>query len=178
MLEVSIGKSFDIDLFINYGVLEYIAGLDESKEWEIRGLAGHKPKAAKRSLEQRKQKVQELIQKQSFKEELNKFIKEALNLFNAFINNNGIISKYISNRNFYFVMGSPKTGGTYIYKEVSRAVGWPWKNLLRSMTHDSMPNGYFIRGEKNEIGGMGWREPMKYFNLLFQISQFLVYMDK
>lgn len=81
-------------------------------------------------------------------------------------------------KQFYFILGAPRTGGTYIFTQIADVLSFPWKNLLQKMTHDHIPHGFFLNGGKEGINQLGWRNPSNYVNAVFQICQFLVYYKR
>lgn len=144
-----INRNFEINLDIHRATLEYVAGLDPQETWNATTISG---KGSSKSHMQVKQKrmnnIKEVINQPEFQRKLAEFTNEVLKLFQSFRNDNQeTINKYLNDKHFYFIVGSYRTGGTYILNEMSKAVDYPVKNLLHSMVHDSMPYTKYILGK-------------------------------
>ncbi|TDX58907.1 hypothetical protein [Orenia marismortui] len=174
-------------LNIPHGVLEYIAGFDPQEIWEARGIKRNHLRI-KKLQNKNDNELKQVINTSEFESKLTNFIKESLGLFNALIaKDQKIISKYIGDKEFYFIVGVGRTGGTYLMKEVSKALEFPMKKLLPSIIHDTLPSAGFIMDglDRDKVGwtniekwNIGWRKPNNYFNLLFEIASFLVYIKR
>ncbi|WP_018249188.1 hypothetical protein [Orenia marismortui] len=181
---ISFNNEFNIQLLIHSGVIEYIGGFDPDEMWEARGLAGHKGEEFQATMERWSQLGKEKLKNDSkFQRELAIFINEVLELFNAIINKqDDIVNKYIGRKEFHFIIGMNRTGGTYLQSEVSRAFDWPMQKMIKSLVHDGIPYPMFIKGDKhNRVyveSNLAWRRPENYYNFIFQLSQFLVYINQ
>ncbi len=151
------------------GVVAHLAGVDPEEEWQLRGIAGHRPEEWDRYCQQKVSRLEQSSKDPAIRARLDEFLKECMALFEGIIGNDReIVSKYVGDRTFYFVLGLPRSGGTYIYTEIGRAVSWPWKKLSHSMTHDF----YVI----HDPSGMQWRNPAAFADFIFVLSQIFVYI--
>ena len=169
-------QNLSMDFQIHYGIIEYLADYDPQEAWEVRGISG-RDSSSQKYFKYRQQKVKELKEQLEnsvqLQNKLNDFIEECFYLLNAIMNqNHSIVNKYI-NKEFYFVLGAARTGGTFILKELSRAVNWPYKDAYMSILHEHMPDFNI-----EEPYTMGWRKPENYYYLMFQLVQFLVYINR
>ncbi|MFB6356057.1 MAG: hypothetical protein ABEJ65_06035 [bacterium] len=89
-----------------------------------------------------------------------------------------LFEDFLDGDRIFFIIGAPRTGGTYVYTELSRALDWPWKQLLPQFTHDHLPHGKYLRGSINEFGSTGWRQPFNYFQVLFDFCCYFQYINE
>lgn len=160
------------------GTMEYMAGIDPKETW----LAVTKDDMDTEEFEKIREKHMDMIKQreatEEFQEKLKSHMEECLKLYQGLLNHKAdIVKPYITGRTFNFVLGMPRTGGTTLYQGLSEAYGWPWENLLLSMTHNFMPNGRFIVEQPISEYDMGWRLPWHFHSLLFEVCQFLVYIN-
>lgn len=168
-----------MDVPISRGTLEYIAGINPQETW----LAVTDDNQDLETIGKMRKKHHEAVvaaeQTKEFQEKLNDFLQETVRLFQGIMGGKGdVIRPYIAGKRFHFVLGMPRTGGTTIYNAASTAHGWDWNNLLLSMTHNHMPNAVFVQNNPYVEYDMGWRLPWNFNNLLFEICQFLVYVNR
>lgn len=173
-------------LHVHRAVGWYINEFDPDEGWDFRGIDGY---GFREFQEFKREKTDEAFQniknKPALQNEFTDYIQECLEAFQQWQQNpNYLRDEYFSGKDFYFVLGSGRTGGTYLLNEVARAVDFPLKKSLIIFSHDTMPNMRFTSGEpteereNREMFGMGWRDPFNYHNLVFQIIQYLVYIDR
>ncbi|GAB6100063.1 hypothetical protein JCM16358_19420 [Halanaerocella petrolearia] len=171
-IERDIGQN----LQVHYGIIEYLANYDPQAAWTVRGISGRDGSSQKYFTYQQK-KIKELERRlendNQLQAKLDDFLEECFALFNAFINEEqSIINRYLD-KEFYFILGAARTGGTFMLKEMSRALDCPYKDLYMSILHEHFPDF-----DIEEPYTMGWRKPDNYYYLLFQIVQFLVYIRR
>ncbi|GAB6138173.1 hypothetical protein [Halanaerobaculum tunisiense] len=169
-------QSLDLNLEVHYGIVEYLAGYDPAEAWNVRGISG-RDGSSQKYFDYRRQKVAELEglldSSQELQTKLDDFLAECLTLFNAFREDNQqLIDQYLD-KEFYFILGAARTGGTFMLKELSRALDWPYDDLHMSILHEHMPDF-----DIEESYTIGWRKPENYYYLLFQLVQFLVYINR
>ncbi|PLX66263.1 MAG: hypothetical protein C0603_12730 [Denitrovibrio sp.] len=163
---------------IALGTFEYIAGIDPRETW----APFSDDEMDVEEFEKMRTKHMDIIKSQEstkeFQDKLKEMLQESLTLYQGIMSANGDVFKpYIEGRMFNFVLGMPRTGGTTVYQGLSDAYGWPWEKLLLSMTHNFMPNGGHILSDPTAEFDMGWRLPWNFNNLVFELSQFLVYIN-
>ncbi|HET7657255.1 MAG TPA: hypothetical protein VFK37_03110 [Bacillales bacterium] len=151
----TININVDYDLEIHNGVLQYVSGSRYAKQlWEKRGISGHQDSNVMRGLhKQINNEVIKLLGTEITQQRLQDFVNESLGLMNAIIDGEpDLISKYIAGKHFHFILGATRTGGTYLLKELSLTLDWPFDKLLQSMVHDSIPSSTTIMGKDFKIG--------------------------
>jgi len=169
-----LSKNFTFELELNEGVLWHIADINPEKAWEMRGLPGKNSNLFDIQIEEEKKIIIEKLKTAETRKRLNNFYKESNDLLQSILSGNkNLKNEYIGTKNFTFIAGAPRSGGTYIYSEVSTALNWPHSNLLVTMTHDNIPDAKFINRQNNPLG---WRSPLNFFSIVFQMCQFLVYI--
>ncbi|ADL11811.1 hypothetical protein [Acetohalobium arabaticum] len=172
----AINQNLDWNFAVHYGVVEYLAGYDPAEAWNVRGISG-RGGSSQKYFDYRQEKVVELEDQlknsQELQNKLDDFLEECFTLFNAFRDENQqMIDQYLD-KEFYFILGADRTGGTFMLKELSRALDWSYQNLHMSILHEHMPDF-----DIEEPDAIGWRKPDNYYYLLFQIVQFLVYINR
>jgi len=174
----SVTMTTNMEVPISLGTLEYIAGINPKETW---AAVSTKDMPAKEYDELRKSHFDMISEKEKTKDfqiKLKEVLDESIRLYQAMLSRNGEVMKpYIEGRTFNFIIGMPRTGGTTLYQALSDAYGWPWENLLLSMTHNTMPNGRFCVNAPASEFDMGWRLPGNFNSLLFEFCQFLVYVN-
>ncbi|MBM7557281.1 hypothetical protein [Halanaerobacter jeridensis] len=164
------------DLEIHYGIVEYLAGYDPQEAWRVRGISG-RGGSSQKYFKYRQKKIENLKQQlesdQQLQIKLDDFVEEALSLFHAILDEKEETIKQYTNKDFYFILGAARTGGTFMLKELSRALEWPYESAYMSLLHEAMPDF-----DIEEPYTMGWRKPKHYYHILFQVTQFLVYLKR
>ncbi len=178
MTNLWINNHLDIRYYIGNGILEYVCGLPQGEAWKIRGMKGHSPEDFRKFNLEREKLVNERMKDKQVQNKLTDFIKETLFVFNALIGEKKNKIKQYLDKEFYFILGAPRSGGTFLFRNIADSVHFPWEKLLQKMIHDNIPNGFFMRDKGEDINALGWRSPKKHLNVLFQISQMLVYFQR
>lgn len=174
----SVSISTKQNMPISMGSFEYIAGIDPKETW----APVSKDDMDVEEFEKLRAKHMEIIKEKEstkeFQDSLKDMMQESLKLYQGIMSGNGeVVKPYTSGRTFNFILGMPRTGGTTLYQALSDVYGWPWENLLLSMTHNFMPNGGYILSNPTAEFDMGWRLPWNFNNIVFELSQFLVYIN-
>jgi hypothetical protein len=175
----TIGMSTKMELAVSKGALEYIAGVDPKKTWEPITDDNYDIRAVEELQKNLEEFVMSKENTKEFQEKMQDFMGETTKLFQAIVTRNSdVVRPYTAGKKFVFVLGMPRSGATTLYHGVSEAYGWPWKDLLFSMTHNYMPNGVFVQEDPISEYDMGWRLPWNFNNVLFELCQFLVYVNR
>ncbi|MGD9807061.1 MAG: hypothetical protein AB7E76_04400 [Deferribacterales bacterium] len=174
----SITMSTKMEVPVTLGTLEYIAGIDPKETW----MPVSSEDFDNEKYEALRTKHMEILKEKEptkeFQDKLKSMMDETIKLYQAIIGGKGdVIKPYIEGRSFNFILGMPRTGGTTLYQGLSDAFEWPWEKLLLSMTHNYMPNGRFSVQQPGSEYDMGWRLPWNFNSLLFELCQFLVYVN-
>lgn len=164
-----------IEFALHYGMMEYAADLDPREAWEKRGIAGHREEFESYRKE-RRNRVSETMKQERVRSRLEDLAERSTWLLEQFFSDGDGFSDFVDGDTFYVIIGETRTGGTYLQKEMSRALNWPMKDLLIQMIHDELPYGQFLGGESDE--DLGWREPQNFYNAVFQFCQLLIYLDE
>lgn len=136
------------NLMINQGVLEYVANLDTSVEWDKRGY-----KATRYKKNERNEVQQQLVDAvkdrlglpkpeniENLPEKLEVFITEALEIYNALKNRQfSHVRDFLNNSEIYFITGPPRTGGTYILKALMELRNEELKHFNHKLIFDYVP---------------------------------------
>jgi hypothetical protein len=174
----SIKMTTTLDVPIALGTFEYIAGIDPVETWapfvsdEVDMEEYDKMRHAHMAIIREKESTRE------YQDSMKSFMEETINVYQGIMRNDtDVIKPYLSGRSFNFVLGMPRSGGTTLYQAMSDIHGWPWNNLLVSMTHNYMPNGGYVMTYADTEYDMGWRLPWNFNNVVFELCQFLVYIN-
>jgi len=163
---------------ISLGTIEYIAGIDPAQTWLPMTKDSVDNEQFAKIREGHMGILKEKEPTEEFQAKLKEMMEEVIKLYQGIMGNNTeVVKPYVIGRTFSFILGMPRSGGTTLYQGLSEAYGWPWEKLLLSMTHDLMPNGKFCVGQPMSEYDMGWRMPASYNSLVFELCQFLVYIN-
>lgn len=81
----------------------------------------------------------------------------------------GFIRNYLAKLKFVFIIGYPRTGGSYLTKAIVKVTGLDHKNVPEPLAHDSYPN-IMDSWHRDDCG-----QPLSYFyESFFQLAEFLV----
>lgn len=168
-----------MDMPISLGAFEYIAGIDPKETWLPVTGENIDDKAMQEIRKKHGEQIKNAELTKEFGEKMEDFVNESLRLFKALMAGDmDIIRAYTGGKKYHFILGMPRTGGTTIYTGLSQAYGWPWDDMLLSMTHNLMPNAVFVQQNPHSEYDMGWRLPWNFNNVSFELCQFLVYVNR
>lgn len=97
---------------------------------------------------------------------VNDLLQVSIALFSG---NYPLVRDYLKDIHFAFVIGYPRSGGSYLTKELLRTVGLDHKRVSEALAHDGFPE---LRDTWYE-----WQGDRPYFHLqetIFQVAEFLV----
>jgi len=175
----TVNMTTTMEVPIAKGTIEYIAGVNPVESWAPVLVEGMDDKGQREIAQKNLEIVKAAEQTKEYHEKLHDFMQETVKLFQAVTKRDAdALRPYTAGKKFNFVLGMPRTGGTTVYNAMSSAYGWPWERLLLSMTHNSMPNAIFIQQNPFSEFDMGWRLPWNFNNALFELCQFLVYVNR
>jgi len=175
----TVGMSTRMELTIAKGTFEYIAGVDAEKMWEVVTSEEYDHNDFAKHQEEIDEIVAAKENTREFQDDLKDFMEECTKLFQGLMARDAdVVRPYTAGKNFRFILGMPRSGGTTLYQGVSDACGWEWNKHLISMTHNYMPNGAFVQDNLISEYDMGWRLPWNFNNLIFDLCQFLVYVNR
>jgi hypothetical protein len=186
--------STDIDinykLNLHIGFLDFVFDSSLEEVWNISDIGKNKEKRKQidgkklskqinNRLNQENMRIKKSLSEKENHIKLNNLIKEVLILFWAITNNNREkINRYLKNKKYHFIIGSPRTAGSYVANEISKAYNFPFTKLQVRIMHDGMPNSSFLRDNGQLIkNAIGWRKPINFYQIIFDIAQFLIYIN-
>lgn len=174
----SVTMSQRIDMPIALGMLEYAAGVDPKETWAAVTNDEIDVKEFDKIRNKHMDFLKEREPTKEFQDKLKGCMDEVIKLYQGILNGDGdAVKPYIDGRTFSFILGMPRTGGTTLYNGLSDAYEWPWEDLLLTMTHNFMPNGRYCVEDPDSEFDMGWRLPANFQTLVFELCQFLVYVN-
>ena len=174
----SVSISTKQEMPISLGTFEYIAGIDPKETWLPVSKDDMDVEQFEKLREVHMNIIGEKSQTKEFQEKLKETLEESLKLYQGIMSGNGeAVKPYTEGRTFNFILGMPRTGGTTLYQALSDVYDWPWNDLHLSMTHNFMPNGGYVLNQPTSEFDMGWRLPWNFNNIVFELSQFLVYIN-
>lgn len=162
-----------MQLTLHEATLKYIGGVDPLLQWKAWGRRGSHVDAddeTLRALKEASAQAQSRLATPEYQRRLGEFAAECKVLFDAFLERDEAAKRpYLDGREFYFVCGIMRSGGTYVFQEVSSCLGIDWRRLSFDMSHDTIP-----------AYDLAWRfaQPDAYWRLLFDLCQFLVWAKR
>ncbi|WP_018249189.1 hypothetical protein [Orenia marismortui] len=166
--EMIINFKKNVQLSVHQGILEHLMEItEENKRVKIK-------------------KIKEEMKNKKSKEKIINFVNESIEVFRKLtINTHGntdnpedekkkdeVRKEYLADKEIYLIVDFPESGGNYLEEELSRAFG---QKLEKSISWDNLPDENFIINESDDF--LGWREPANYWGLVFQLCQFIVYIN-
>lgn len=154
---------------IHEAVYFYLGGVDTELLWEHRGISGYRNKDLEDRINIQKKTAFHRVRFEK-KKELDLFINEANGVFQRLLNHDTKwIMNYLGNKEIYFVLGFPRTGGTFLFTETANLLNVNWRSKTLEMLHDSIPDGGYLA-----------RSYIPLFRLysLHQLAQFLVWAKR
>lgn len=159
-------------LYFHIATVHYLGGVDPKLQWEVRGVSGHdaNPELIDTLQVQKDQAIVNLMTTPEGQKKTRDFALECISLMEGFMSKGSdFITDYLGKRDYKFVLGAMRTGGTYIYKGISEIHGHKWDSMALEMVHDSIPEYQFVSE---------YFKPNIYFRLLFDMAQFLAWAKR
>ena len=158
---------------LHEAALKYLCGVNPRAQWKAWGVRGSHVDGdpiAVRAIDGERAFIEVQLRKPEVMEGIEGFSVECLKLFNACLaGDEEAKSPYMSDKKFLFVCGIMRSGGTYIFQELSAGLGIDWEALSFSMSHDTIPSYELV---------LAHDEPAAYEKLLFEVCQFLVWAKR
>lgn len=150
----------------------YLGGVDPDLQWEVRGISGHDLSHEKTTVldEQKKNAIGILLKTPEGQKKTQSFAAETVKVMEGLLKDGRkYLFNYLGKREFKLVLGAMRTGGTYLYKEISNIHGQKWDTLNLEMTHDSIP----------QYGALAdWNRVEVFNHLLFEMAQYFVWVKR
>ncbi len=159
-------------LYFHTATVYYLGGVDPKLQWRVRGVSGHDSNLELRDTlkAQKDQAFNNLMTTKEGKIKTREFALECIKLMDGFMSKGSeFITNYLGKREYKFILGAMRTGGTYTYKGVCEIHGQEWDSMALEMVHDSIPEYQFLSE---------YFKPNIYFRLLFDMAQFLVWVKR
>ena len=158
---------------LHEAALVYLCGVDPAIRWKAWGARGSHVDGDKSALREQNEEAAFVMRKVNdpkIQRAIEDFANESIRLLEAFlVGDEKKTEQYTHNKTFYFVCGIMRSGGTYIFQETSSCLGIPWNKLSFLMSHDSIPTYNLLAN---------YYHPRYAVNLLFEICQFLVWVNR
>ena len=161
----SISLSLPIGLELNTAFLAYCAGIDPVVDWKLGGVSGYDDQSDEIDLSPINKFVSDIASGEA--PEKNKLIAFAVQLFNEYWAGEPVIKRHFPNHQFIFVVGPPRTGGTYLLTQLYKATGIDHTSLNRWILRDTIPRTRHMARGRND--------PKAVINGIFEIFQFLAW---
>lgn len=168
MLNIEIGN-FDFTLPVHISTLTYLSDEVSAEEmWNLRGMTGLKRHQSE--IENKDEQVLERFKKDPERKKiLDTFLEGVFEIFESLINEpDKTIEKYLPDRNFYFIVGHMRTGGTYLLRNLMNLHGMNLEDFNQKFIHDYCPTYEYLLGmHKNKKSRV---------RSLFEFAQMLEWM--
>ncbi len=169
-LKINITKKFDINIhnptFLYVG--RTIAGIPPHSFWNARGLSGHNRDNEKS--DRLHDASFASVQTPDGEGALRAFLDETVKVFDLMTHADPApLKQLINQRQFVFVTGIMRSGGTYLLAELSKIHDIPYTTLDMAMLHDRIPKYEYYYYHEKPIAGM---------NLFFELAQLLAWVNR
>lgn len=159
---------------IHGATLRFCAGTDPALEWAARGVSGYDADDdAKSRLEKHDEKAKDpatFLKDGPEKERLDHILETANRFFQEYNSGVNVGERHFRNKDFIFIVGITRSGGTYLLTQLLEANGIDYRHLSLSMVHDGIPSyGHML--DSLTI-------PMRYAAAAFEFFQFLAWAQE
>lgn len=142
-------KDYDYSLPLHETGLVYLSDFSSGAQWTLRGWKAHS--RDQETLESRRKHVldqlKESIQTGNEVPEVRSYIHNVVEIFENLRNDpDSVVQKHFQNKQFIFVVGHMRTGGTYLLKNLMKTRGLDLENYNLGFIHDECPSDYFLSG--------------------------------
>ena len=84
-----------------------------------------------------------------------------------FVGKINTLSKITAKHRFFFIIGFPRTGGTYLTKQLYQAAGFDYRNVQNSIAHDGFPHlSYLTLNAKGNAYTRGLLQLAEYLTMI------------
>lgn len=152
--------------------VKYIGGLSPELEWKHRGISlNETEKLSDNEINEAIQNSLAHLQSDEGKKQLEEFTSEVQFVCSSLIKDlnagtNSFAYDYVGQKEFIFIIGEMRSGGTYLLKESCALCDTPIESLSRGMMHDSLPLYDYV---------IGHQDVSNRILFLYEIAQFLVW---
>ncbi len=153
---------------VHGAVFEYCADVDPRVQWAARGISQYDRDAdAATLLEAENRKARDLedaIKNGGKDDRFYSFLTSVMEITGDYMSGADIVTKHFAGKEFVFVLGIDRSGGTYLLQRIMKANGLEMRDFPLGMLHDSIPTfGDFIFN------------PMLQFSICFEFFQYLAW---
>lgn len=160
----------NLSLKVPDGVLYHIADIDPKLGWNEIGLRRHdKDEKAARELEEAAGEAEGFLQTPEGQKKLNQFLQSSATIFKDLVTKPEGIKRHFPGTKFIFIVGSLRTGGTYLLNEFIRMLDLNRFDYYHRMVGDGIP---FLKHS------LFWDSPPNYLNWIFQVAQYLQWVKE
>ena len=155
-----------IGLQLAQPTLVYLTGIDREEKWKARGLSGHNEDMEwKARLETEEvEAIRNLKESAEGQKEIQKFTHECKAVMQAILLGNYTwLDTYLEDREFIFLCGLHRSGGTYLLDEFSKIFDFPYQKF--HCMHDDLPEFFPVLYAKT---------PHYFMQYIAEVAQFLV----
>lgn len=135
--------------FIEQATLEYLCDINPGFEWKQRGFKGSNyDKDDADSIQQTiLPELRSRMRDPGFEDRLESFKQDVFEVYDRLVQRNGLFD-FLPEKGVIFVVGMPRTGGTYLLRELFKLLGHEITNFSRKMVHDNLPalNASYLYG--------------------------------
>lgn len=152
---------------IRLPLLEYLTEVDPSKEWERRGFKAteYHNFEGKVTLNRIKKIVENRLD--DYEERIQSFVEKSMAVYQKIHQKEDYITEeFLPSKKFVFIIGPPRSGGTYLLRELYKQEGAKLKNFHHKLASDQYPP---------DRRTFSWHEPESSNRLFFDIAQWLVW---
>ncbi len=124
-------------------ILMYLGGCSSEKEWLSRGVQAHRdPIKNEQQLAVEKKAAHEFLTTSEGKKRVQLFVNRVADIFYKILCDGSTqwLDDILRGREIVWVVGALRTGGTYLYTELSQLHHIDWRSLNQGMSHDGMPH--------------------------------------
>ena len=160
-----ISLSLPLELELNTAFLAYCAGMDARVDWDLGGISGYDDYSDEIDLGPIYDFVNKM--KTGASPPRHELVALSVQMFNEYWAGEPVIEKYFPGYHFIFVVGPPRTGGTYLLTRLYEAAGIDHTTLNRWVLRDTIPRTRHMARRRSDHKAD--------INGVFELFQFLVW---
>jgi len=157
-------------LEIHQGTLEYLSNVDSRREWDNRGFKATGYRIEESTAFQRDvvSDLEEFIESHGESDVVSEFIEQSLDVYDAIYEGDyESVRSRLGVPRVIFVTGAPRTGGTYLLKELMKIGGADIREFNHKLMSDPVPKEHVLMPDRRN-------EPQ----LVFEWAQWVVWTSE
>jgi hypothetical protein len=174
MSDFCLQQAVPLPMPVHAATISYLAGIDPHLQWAARGEKGYEGDGRAALRLQARTAVEEVFAEGLRRGEADArtrgFLARAIQMYGEAIQGHNLADRYFAGKRFWFVVGPPRSGGTYVLSRLFRAHGLEMRDFHQQMVHDGIPSYANLNGSHGSISRLA--------AAVFEFCQFLAWAEE